>query len=71
VPELWPIGKVPLKELCFLKEINCGMLQPKEKPYYLIYFYKHQPKEVLTLDEDVDVTIEDKKIVRWTVIAKE
>jgi len=41
VPKLWPIREMAPKELYFLKEIDCGMLQPKAKPKYLIYFYKH------------------------------
>jgi hypothetical protein len=49
VPELWPIGEVASKELYFLKNINCGMLQPKEKPECLVYFYKHPLGEVLII----------------------
>jgi hypothetical protein len=41
VPKLWPIGEVALKELYFLKKIDYGMLQLKEKPKYPVYFYKH------------------------------
>ncbi len=37
VPKLWPVGKMAPKELYFLKEIDCGMLQPKELEYP-IYF---------------------------------
>jgi len=36
-----------------------------------MYFYEHQPMEVLILDEVVDITIKDKKIVGWTMIIKE
>jgi hypothetical protein len=39
----------------------------EKKPKYLVYFYKHQPKEVLILNEAVDVTIKDKKIIGWKV----
>jgi hypothetical protein len=35
-----------------------------------MYFYEHQPMEVLILDEVVDITIKDKKIVGWTMIIK-
>jgi hypothetical protein len=31
VPKLWHVGEVAPKELYFLKEIDYGMLQPKEK----------------------------------------
>ncbi len=59
------------KSYIFLKKINYGMFQPKEKIKYLIYFYQHQLGEVLILDEATDVTIKDKKIIRWIVIAEE
>jgi hypothetical protein len=71
VPKLWPIGEMAPKELYFLKEIDCGILQPKEEPKYPIYFYKHQLGEVFILDEVVDVTIKDNNIARWVVIVKE
>ncbi len=38
MPKLWPIGEMAPKELYFLKEIDCGMFQSKEKPEYPIYF---------------------------------
>ncbi len=59
------------KELYFLKEIDCGMLQPVEKHEYLVYFYKHQPGEVLILDEVANVIVKDKKIARWIVTTEE
>jgi hypothetical protein len=71
VPKLWHVGEMALEELYFLKEIDCGMLQLEEKPEYPVYFYKHQPKEVLILDETTNVTIKDKKITRWTIIVEE
>ncbi len=71
VLELWLIGEVTPKELYFLKEIDCGMLQPLKKPKYPVYFYKHQLGEVLILDEAADVIVKDKKITRWTVTTKE
>jgi hypothetical protein len=37
----------------------------KKKPKYPIYFYQHQPRKVLVLDEATDVTIKDEKIVGW------
>jgi hypothetical protein len=46
------------------------MLRPKEKPKYLVYFYQHQPGEVLILDEIVDVIVKDKNITRWIIINK-
>lgn len=36
-----------------------------------MYFYEHQPREALILDEVIDITIKDKKNVGWTVITKE
>jgi hypothetical protein len=32
-PELWLVGEILLEELYFLKEINYGMLQPRDKHY--------------------------------------
>ncbi len=63
VVKLWPTGKMAPKKLYFLKEIDCGMLQLEEKPKYQIYFYQHQLREVLTLDEATNVIIKDKMIV--------
>jgi hypothetical protein len=47
------------------------MLQPKEKPKYPIYFYQHQYKKVLILDEVANMIIKDKKIVGWMVTIEE
>jgi hypothetical protein len=67
VLKLWLLGEVTPKELYFLKEIDVGMLQrPKNKIDYLVYFYEHQPRKALTLDEVVDITVKDKTIVGWT-----
>ncbi len=57
-----------LEELYFLKEIDYGMLQPKAKPKYLVFFYQHQLGEVLILGEVADVIVRDKKFTRWTII---
>jgi hypothetical protein len=38
------------------------MLQPKDRIDCPTYFYEHQPKEALILDEVVDITVKDKKI---------
>ncbi len=59
-----------LEELYFLKEIDCGMLQPKDRVDYFVYFYEHQPREVLILDETTDISVKDKKIVNWIVTTK-
>ncbi len=71
VHELWHVGELALGELYCLKEINCGMFQPKEKPEYPIYFYQHQLGEVLILDETTDVIVKDKNIARWIVATNE
>jgi hypothetical protein len=42
------------------------MLQLENKIDYLVYFYEHQPRKALTLDEVVDITVKDKTIVGWT-----
>ncbi len=48
-----------LEELYFLKEIDCGMLQLEDKVDYPVYFYEHQPRETLILDEAADIIIKD------------
>ncbi len=47
------------------------MLQPKEKSKYPIYFYQHQSRKVLILDEVANMIIKDKKIVGWMVTVEE
>ncbi len=71
VPELWPIGEITSEKLHFLKEINCGMLQPEDIVDYPVYFYEHQPGKVLILDEVVDIIVKNKKITSWTVTVEE
>jgi hypothetical protein len=46
------------------------MLQPKEKVDYLVYFYEHQLGEALIMDKAIDITVKNKKIIGWIVIAK-
>jgi hypothetical protein len=46
------------------------MFQSEEKIEYPVYFYQHQLGEVLILDEVANVTIKNKKIVGWIVIAE-
>jgi hypothetical protein len=55
--KLWPIKEVALEELYFLKEIDYGMLQPKDKVDYPMYFYEHQPRKALILDEATNITV--------------
>ncbi len=70
VLKLWLLGEVTPKELYFLKEIDVGMLQrPKNKIDYLVYFYEHQLGKALILDNASHITIKDKKITSWIVIA--
>jgi len=63
--------EVTLEELHFLKEIDCGMLQLEDIVDYPVYFYEHQLKEALILDEVVDITVKDKKIASWIVTVEE
>jgi hypothetical protein len=51
MPELWHVRKVTLEEVFKIKK-NCGMLQLEDKVDYLVYFYEHQPREVLILDSN-------------------
>jgi hypothetical protein len=41
VQKIWPIGKVALKNLYFILEINCGVLQLEDKDEYLVFFNEH------------------------------
>jgi hypothetical protein len=47
------------------------MLQLEDIVDYLVYFYEHQLKEALILDEVVDITVKDKKIASWIVTVEE
>jgi hypothetical protein len=58
-PKLWHVGEVVPKEQYFLKEIDCGMLQPEDLVDYPMHFYEHQLGEVLILDEVVDIIVKD------------
>ncbi len=55
--KLWPMGEIMPKDLYFLKEIYCGMLQLEDKVDYPMYFYGHQPREVLILDEATNIIV--------------
>jgi hypothetical protein len=46
------------------------MLQLEDKVDYPVYFYEHQPREALILDEAINITIKDKSIVGWITIAE-
>jgi len=60
-----------LKELYFLRKIDCGMSQLEENFDYPVYLYEHELGEALILDEDADITIKDKKIVGWIMMVEE
>jgi hypothetical protein len=47
------------------------MLQAKENMKYQEHFYQHEPREALILDESVDIIIENKLIVGWTLTNEE
>jgi hypothetical protein len=59
IPKLWPIREVAPEEVYLFKKIDYGMLQPKDKVDYRVYFYEHQLRKTLILDEVVDITIKD------------
>jgi hypothetical protein len=64
-----PIEEVMPKELYFLFEIDCGMLQPENKNKYPIFFYEQG--EALILDKGINITIKDKNSTSWTITANE
>ncbi len=45
------MGEMALKEFYFLKKKYCGTMQPEHKVDYHVYFYEHQLREVLILNE--------------------
>jgi hypothetical protein len=47
------------------------MLQPEDRIDFLVYFYEHQSREALILDEAIDIIVKDKKIVGWTMTIEE
>jgi hypothetical protein len=47
------------------------MLQLEDVVDYPVYFYEHQLREALILDEVVDITVKDKKIASWIVTIEE
>jgi hypothetical protein len=69
IPELWPIAEVNLKELKFLPEVYVRMEQPKNDINYPFWYYQHEHEhgETLILDEFVDITTKNKKIIGWTL----
>lgn len=50
-PKVWPIGEMALKEFYFLKKLYCGTMQLEHKVDYHVYFYEHQLREALILDQ--------------------
>jgi hypothetical protein len=71
VPKLWHVGKVSPQELKFLLEVYVGMAQPKKNINYPFWYYQHEPREILILDESTNIMIKNKKITRWTLIINE
>jgi len=47
VPKLWLVAK----ELSFLSNVFCNMLQLDENMNFSKHFYHHEPREALILDE--------------------
>ncbi len=64
--ELWPIGEVSPKELKFIPKVCVRMVQPKDNINYPFWYYQHEPKETLILDEFTNITIKNEKITGWT-----
>jgi hypothetical protein len=64
VPELWLVGEVSIEELKFLPEIYVRMAQPEDNINYPFWYYQHEPRETLILDEFVHIMIKKKQITR-------
>jgi hypothetical protein len=48
---LWHVGKVSLEKLKFLLEIYVGMAQFEENINCHFWYYQHEPRQTLILDE--------------------
>jgi hypothetical protein len=60
-------GVIP-KELSFLLDVFCEMLQVDETMDYPKHFYHHEPRKTSILDEIIDIVIRNK--FSWTLIEK-
>lgn len=67
VPKLWLVAK----ELSFISDVFCNMLQPDESMNFSKHFYHHEPREASILDDRMDMTIKNKPIVEWTLTEEE
>jgi hypothetical protein len=68
---LWHVGELGPKELKFLPEVYDGMAQFEENINYPFWYYQHEPRQTLILDEFVDITIKNKQTISWTLIDDE
>jgi hypothetical protein len=64
VPELWLFGEVSIEEFKLLLEVYVGMAQLEENIHYPLWYYQHELRETLILDEFVDIMIKNKQITR-------
>ncbi len=47
------------------------MVQPKDDINYPFQYYQHEPRKTLNIDEFADITIKNKQITGWTLMANE
>jgi hypothetical protein len=45
MPKLWHVSEVAMKELSFLLDVYCGIMQLEERIDYHVQLYKDKPKK--------------------------
>jgi hypothetical protein len=61
IVELWPVGELNWEKLKFLPKVYVGMVQPNGNINHHFWYYQHEPKKKLILDELIDITIKNKQ----------
>jgi hypothetical protein len=65
------IGNVSPKKLIFLLKVYVGMAQPNENINYPFWYYQHEHRKTLILDESTNAMIRNKQITGWTFTVDE
>jgi hypothetical protein len=48
-----------------------GMVEPNENINYPLWYYQHEHRKTLILDESTNIMIKNKQIIGWTFIVDE
>jgi hypothetical protein len=62
------MGEVAQDKLSFLPNVFCGMLHADKNIKYQEHFHQHELGEALILNELINITIQNKSVVGWTMI---